>query len=288
MAQLLELDIQPAVDIARVVVNARTGSVVVNQSVRLAPFAVTHGNLTIQVQATNQVVPQSLVSRNRPVNQRNERVSIDPGPAGQMVRGLGLAFASKLYRKLDGLKDMKDFSNNGNEVCFTTIGDASTSEGLFWETVNAAGVLRVPMAIFCWDDGYGISVPIEFQTTKSSISKALAGYQRTPTEKGLEIFQVKAWDYPGLIEAYQKAAKLAREEMVPCLVHVIECTQPQGHSASGSHERYKSADRLQFEHEATTSKISDEQLFYAMQRGLSAEVELVNEFDESGNIIYQD
>ena len=167
-----------------------------------------------------------------------------------MPRLLGLAQASKVYRHVEALNGNKNFSNKGNEVAWGTIGNASTSEGLFFETINAAGVLQVPLAVFVWDDGYGISVPIEFQTTKSSISKALAGYQRTPTEKGLEIIQVKAWDYPGLIEAYKKAAKLAREEMVPCLVHVIECTQPQGHSASGSHERYKSADRLQFEHEA--------------------------------------
>lgn len=171
--------------------------------------------------------------------------------ASQAPRALGIAYASKLYRERADLKEHSLlFSKDGQEVCFTTIGDASTSEGMYLECINAAGVLQIPIVFSVWDDGYGISVPIEFQTTKSSISKALAGYQRTPTEKGLEIIQVKAWDYPGLIEAYQKAAKLAREEMVPCLVHVIECTQPQGHSASGSHERYKSADRLQFEHEA--------------------------------------
>ena len=171
--------------------------------------------------------------------------------AAQIPRALGVAYASKMYRELPDLEPHSElFSKGGREVCFTTIGDASTSEGMFLECINAAGVLQIPIVFSVWDDGYGISVPIEFQTTKSSISKALAGYQRTDTEKGLEIFQVKAWDYPGLISAYQQAARLAREEYVPCLVHVIECTQPQGHSASGSHERYKSAERLQFEQDA--------------------------------------
>ncbi len=171
--------------------------------------------------------------------------------AAQAPRALGIAYASKLYRERADLEVHSAlFSKGGQEVCFTTIGDASTSEGMYLECINAAGVLQVPIVFSVWDDGYGISVPIEYQTTKSSISKALSGYQRTDTEKGLEIIQVKAWDYPGLIDAYQRAARLAREEMVPCLVHVIECTQPQGHSASGSHERYKSADRLQFEQDA--------------------------------------
>ncbi len=171
--------------------------------------------------------------------------------AAQAPRALGIAYASKLYREREDLAAYSElFSKGGKEVCFTTIGDASTSEGMYLECINAAGVLQIPIVFSVWDDGYGISVPIEYQTTKSSISKSLAGYQRTETEKGLEIIQVKAWDYPGLIEAYQRAARLAREEMVPCLVHVIECTQPQGHSASGSHERYKSAERLQFEQEA--------------------------------------
>jgi TPP-dependent pyruvate/acetoin dehydrogenase alpha subunit len=171
--------------------------------------------------------------------------------AGQIPRALGIAYASKMYRERADLKDHEAlFSKQGQEVCFTTIGDASTSEGMFLECINAAGVLQIPIVFSVWDDGYGISVPIEFQTTKSSISKALAGYQRNEQEKGLEIIQVKAWDYPGLVAAYQKAAELARKDFVPCLVHVIECTQPQGHSASGSHERYKSAERLAWELEA--------------------------------------
>jgi TPP-dependent pyruvate/acetoin dehydrogenase alpha subunit len=147
--------------------------------------------------------------------------------AAQAPRALGIAYASKLYRERADLKEYSAlFSKGGKEVCFTTIGDASTSEGMYLECINAAGVLQVPIVFSVWDDGYGISVPIEYQTTKSSISKALSGYQRTENEKGLEIIQVKAWDYPGLIDAYQRAARLAREEMVPCLVHVIECTQP--------------------------------------------------------------
>lgn len=171
--------------------------------------------------------------------------------AGQIPKALGIAYASKLYQKNIDLTPYKaGFSKDGKEVCFTTIGDASTSEGMFLEGINAAGVLQIPVVFSVWDDGYGISVPIEYQTTKSSISEALAGYQRTAEKKGLEIIQVKAWDYPGLIAAYQRAAQLAREDYVPCLVHVIECTQPQGHSASGSHERYKSAERLAWEQEA--------------------------------------
>ena len=168
--------------------------------------------------------------------------------AGQMPRALGAAYASKLYRQLPDLQEVSDkFTRGGNEVCFSTIGDASTSEGMFLESVNAAGVLQIPLVMSVWDDGYGISVPSEFQTTKSSISKALAGYQRNEDGEGLEIIAVKAWDYVGLMEAYQKAATLARDFHIPSLVHVEEVTQQQGHSASGSHERYKSAERLQFE-----------------------------------------
>lgn len=168
--------------------------------------------------------------------------------AGQMPRAVGAAYASKLYRQLPDLQDVSNkFTRGGNEVCFSTIGDASTSEGMFLECVNAAGVLQIPLVMSVWDDGYGISVPSEFQTTKSSISKALAGFQRNEDGEGLEIFAVKAWDYVGLMEAYQKAAALARDFHIPSLVHVEEVTQQQGHSASGSHERYKSGERLQFE-----------------------------------------
>ena len=168
--------------------------------------------------------------------------------AGQMPRAVGAAYASKLYRQLADLQNISNkFTRGGNEVCFSTIGDASTSEGMFLECVNAAGVLQIPLVMSVWDDGYGISVPSEFQTTKSSISKALAGFQRNEDGAGLEIFTVKAWDYVGLMETYQKAAALARDFHIPSLVHVEEVTQQQGHSASGSHERYKSGERLQFE-----------------------------------------
>ncbi len=168
--------------------------------------------------------------------------------AGQMPRALGLAYASNLYRNNPDLAATGTlFSRQGNEVTFATIGDASTSQGMFWETVNAAGVLQVPLLLSVWDDGYGISVPIELQTTKGSISKALAGFQRDEHDRGFAIFTVKGWDYPALLETYQRAAQICRTEHVPVLVHVQEMTQPQGHSSSGSHERYKSAERLAWE-----------------------------------------
>jgi pyruvate/2-oxoglutarate/acetoin dehydrogenase E1 component/TPP-dependent pyruvate/acetoin dehydrogenase alpha subunit len=169
--------------------------------------------------------------------------------AGQMPRAIGLAYASKLFRGNPDLQYLTKFSNQGNEVCFTTIGDASTSQGMFFEAINAAGVLQIPIIFSVWDDGYGISVPIKYQTTKSSISEALAGFQRKDGSNGLEIIVARAWNYVELIEAYQRAALYARDQHVPVLVHVIEVTQPQGHSTSGSHERYKSKERLQFEHE---------------------------------------
>ncbi len=181
--------------------------------------------------------------------QKNSSADISP-TAGQMPRLLGLAQASKYYRKnkeIQELDEFKKFSNKGNEVAFGTIGDASTSEGPFWETINAAGVLQVPMVMSVWDDGYGISVPREFQTTKGSISEALAGMQRTKDKPGYEIFITKGWDYAHLCETFEKAVKVAREEHVPVLVHVKEVNQPQGHSTSGSHERYKSAERIQWE-----------------------------------------
>lgn len=177
---------------------------------------------------------------------KNSSADISP-TAGQMPRLLGLAYASKLFRNNPGLHALKNLSDNGNEIAFGTIGNASTSEGMFFESINAAGVLQVPMLISVWDDGYGISVPQEYHTTKASISKALAGLQRTKTEKGYEIITAKGWDYVGLIEAYQRAEKVCREEHVPVLFHVDEMTQPQGHSTSGSHERYKSKERLQWE-----------------------------------------
>ncbi|MFZ3274991.1 MAG: thiamine pyrophosphate-dependent enzyme, partial [Lutibacter sp.] len=177
--------------------------------------------------------------------QYNSTSDISP-TAGQMPRMLGIAQASKMFRNLPELKNPK-FSNNGDEISWGTIGNASTSEGLFFETINAAGVLQVPMIISVWDDDYGISVPAKYQTAKESISEILKGFQRTETEDGFEIFVVKGWDYPQLISVYNKAAKIAREEHVPVLIHVKDLTQPQGHSTSGSHERYKSKERLIWE-----------------------------------------
>ncbi len=179
---------------------------------------------------------------------KNSSADISP-TAGQMPRLLGLAYASKLFRDNPGLKSYTNLSHNGNEIAFGTIGNASTSEGMFFEALNAAGVLQVPLLMSVWDDGYGISVPAEYHTTKSSISRALAGLQRTADEKGFEIIVAKGWDYVELIEAYQRAERICREEHVPVLVHVIEMTQPQGHSTSGSHERYKSKERLAWEAE---------------------------------------
>ncbi|HCQ29668.1 MAG TPA: transketolase, partial [Flavobacteriales bacterium] len=182
---------------------------------------------------------------------KNSSADISP-TAGQMPRLLGLAQASKVYRENPDLQKGKflKFSNKGNEIAFGTIGDASTSEGLFWETINAAGVLQVPMLMSVWDDGHGISVTKKYQTTKESISEVLKGFQRDKGKKnGYEIFKVKGWDYPALLETYTKAAKIVREEHIPALVHVEELTQPQGHSTSGSHERYKSKERLEWERE---------------------------------------
>jgi len=182
------------------------------------------------------------------VNRKN--ISSDIAPtAGQMPRALGLAFASKLFRHVDALKEFKDLSNNGNEVCFCTIGDASTSEGHFWETINAAGVLQVPLAVFVWDDGYGISVPKKYQTTKGSISEALKGLQKKEGTNGIDIYKVKAWDYAGMCEIFEAGIQKVRDTQTPALFHVEEVTQPQGHSTSGSHERYKSPDRLAWERE---------------------------------------
>lgn len=168
---------------------------------------------------------------------------------GQMARALGVAFASKLYRESKSLKSTKGFSKNGDEVSFCTIGDASTSEGVFWETMNAAGVLQVPLAVSVWDDGYGISVPIDLQTTKKSISAALAGFKRNDEGEGVMIFTGKAWNYPELVALYDAGIKKVREEGAPALFHIQEVTQPQGHSTSGSHERYKDKNRLSWEEE---------------------------------------
>jgi pyruvate/2-oxoglutarate/acetoin dehydrogenase E1 component/TPP-dependent pyruvate/acetoin dehydrogenase alpha subunit len=178
---------------------------------------------------------------------KNSSADISP-TGGQMPRLLGLAYASKLYRAFPELaNEAKLFTRNGDEVAYGTIGDASTSEGLFWESINAAGVLQIPMVISVWDDGYGISVPAKYQTTKQNISEILSGFERTEEKEGYVILVGKGWDYVGLVELYEKAANIARTEHVPVLVHVREMTQPQGHSTSGSHERYKSKDRLTWE-----------------------------------------
>lgn len=178
--------------------------------------------------------------------QKNSSADISP-TASQMPRLLGLAQASKIYRNVRGLEEFTNFSKKGNEIAWGTIGNASTSEGLFFETINAAGVLQVPMIISVWDDDYGISVHARHQTTKESISEILKGFQRDSTVNGYEILTVKGWDYPTLVATYEKAAEIAREEHVPILIHVQELTQPQGHSTSGSHERYKDTNRLAWE-----------------------------------------
>lgn len=201
---------------------------------------------------------------------KNSSSDISP-TAAQMPRLLGLAYASKLYRQNPDLQDFAQFSFNGNEVAFGTIGNASTSEGMFFEAINAAGVLQVPMLMSVWDDGYGISVPQEYHTTKGSISEVLAGFQRTDDKAGFEIFKVKGWDYIGLIETYQRAAQICREEHVPVLIHVEELTQPQGHSTSGSHERYKSKERLEWEAEHDCLRKMRQ---WILENGVATEAEL--------------
>jgi TPP-dependent pyruvate/acetoin dehydrogenase alpha subunit len=178
---------------------------------------------------------------------KNSSADISP-TGGQMPRLVGLAYASKLYRQNPELHQFTDFSVNGNEVAFGTIGNASTSEGVFFEAINAAGVLQIPLLMSVWDDHYGISVPAEYQTTKQSISAILAGFQREGEgQDGFEIFVVRGWDYPSLVDTYQRAAAVCRAQHVPVLIHVTEVTQPQGHSTSGSHERYKPKTRLSWE-----------------------------------------
>ncbi|HEY3051977.1 MAG TPA: thiamine pyrophosphate-dependent enzyme [Thermoanaerobaculia bacterium] len=181
----------------------------------------------------------------------NYNISADVSPTGsQMPRLVGLAYASKLYRELDELKSMTDFSRNGDEIAWGTIGNASCAEGMFWESINAIGVLQVPALVAIWDDNYGISVPNEFQVTKGHISELLKGFQREPKQKqGFDIYTVKGWDYPALCETFIAAAAIVRMEHVPAIIHVTEMTQPQGHSTSGSHERYKSKERLDWESE---------------------------------------
>ena len=170
--------------------------------------------------------------------------------ASQMPRAVGLALASKFYKNNPELQTENNFSNKGQEVCFVSIGDASTSEGHFWEAINAAGVLKIPMITVVYDDGYGISVPKKYQTTKESISEILSGFQVDDNEEGVIIVKAKAWDYPGLVQTFEKVSKVVREKHIPALIHVEEVTQPQGHSTSGSHERYKSDERLAWEKNA--------------------------------------
>ena len=178
----------------------------------------------------------------------NSSSDISP-TAGQMSRLVGLAWASKLYRENEALADLTDFSKNGNEIGFGTIGNASTSEGPFWEAINAAGVLQIPMLVSIWDDAYGISVPAKYQTTKENLSSILKGFKTDKDGKGYDLYTVKGWDYPELVKTYAKAAAKCRKSHVPAIVHVTEVTQPQGHSTSGSHERYKSKQRLEWEAE---------------------------------------
>jgi TPP-dependent pyruvate/acetoin dehydrogenase alpha subunit len=169
--------------------------------------------------------------------------------AGQMGRALGIAFASKLYRTNPDLHQFTNFSKHGNEVSFVTIGNASTSEGHFWETINAAGVLQVPLAVNIWDDQYGISVPAKYQTTKENLSDILSGFATNENGNGFRIYTAKGWDYPTLCETYLTAIEEMRSSHMPAIFHITEVTQPQGHSTSGSHERYKSPERLAWEQE---------------------------------------
>jgi pyruvate/2-oxoglutarate/acetoin dehydrogenase E1 component/TPP-dependent pyruvate/acetoin dehydrogenase alpha subunit len=203
-------------------------------------------------------------------NRKNLAAGMAP-TAAQMPKALGFAMASKSFRNIPVLKQFQQFSNNGNEVCFCTIGDASTSEGHFWETVNAAGVMQVPLAIFIWDDGYGISVPKKYQTTKGSISEALKGFQKKEGTNGLDIYKVKAWDYAGMCEVFEAGIRKIRETHTPAIFHVEEVTQPQGHSTSGSHERYKTPERLEWEREWDCIKKMKE---WVVDNSLATEEEL--------------
>lgn len=204
--------------------------------------------------------------------------------AAQMPRAVGLALASKKYREIATLHQFTRFSNKGNEVAFVTIGDASTSEGIFWEAMNAAGVLKIPMVVSVWDDGYGISVPIEFQTTKGSISELMNGFKTDEKGEGIDIYTVYAWDYPALLQTYQTAVAKARKTHRPVLIHVKEVTQPQGHSTSGSHERYKSKERLQWE-------IDKDCLLslrkWILENGIADE-QTLNEIDEEAKVLAKD
>lgn len=210
-----------------------------------------------------------------------KNTSSDMAPtAAQMPRSVGLALASKLFREVPELKQFSHLSHNGNEVCFCTIGDASTSEGHFWEAVNAAGVMQIPLAIFIWDDGYGISVPTKYQTTKGSISEALKGMQKEEGTNGFNIYKAKGWDYAGMCEVFEEGIRKTRQTHTPVIFHVEEITQPQGHSTSGSHERYKTSERLMWEREWDCIRKMKE---WIIENGLADENEL-DEVEEKAKI----
>jgi pyruvate/2-oxoglutarate/acetoin dehydrogenase E1 component/TPP-dependent pyruvate/acetoin dehydrogenase alpha subunit len=217
------------------------------------------------------------------MQQKNSSADISP-TAGQMPRLLGLAQASKVFRNVKDLEKFTNFSNKGNEVAWGTIGNASTSEGLFFETINAAGVLQVPMVMSVWDDEYGISVHARHQTTKENISEILKGFQRDSENNGFEIFRVNGWDYPSLVETYQKAATIAREEHVPVIIHVQQLTQPQGHSTSGSHERYKNAERLAWE---TEFDCLTQMRNWLLKNNIATEIELDSIDEISKNLVLE-
>lgn len=201
-----------------------------------------------------------------------KNTSADMAPtAAQMPRAIGLAYTSKLFREMEELKQFPNLSNNGDEVCFVTIGDASTSEGHFWEVINAAAVMQIPMAVLVWDDGYGISVKRKYQTVKGSISAALEGFRKTGRGNGIDIYQVKGWDYAGLCEVMEKGIQKIRDTHVPAVFHVEELTQPQGHSTSGSHERYKSKERLAWEKEWDCNR---QMRLWLLENALATEEEL--------------
>ena len=204
------------------------------------------------------------------MKQKNSSADISP-TAGQMPRLLGLALASKVFRQNPDLKNLKKFSNNGHEVAFGTIGDSSTSEGHFFETINAAGVLKVPMAISIWDDGWGISVPKKYQTTKENISEILSGFKLDENGNGYLIYNVKCWNYPELCRIYEEGIERCRKDHIPVIFHIEECTQPQGHSTSGSHERYKTKERLTFEIEYDGIKKMRK---WILEEGIATEAEL--------------
>jgi len=214
---------------------------------------------------------------------KNSSSDISP-TGGQMARLVGLAYASKLYRQNKDLEYLKNFSVNGNEVAFGTIGNASTSEGVFFESINAAGVLQIPMAISIWDDDYGISVPAKYQTTKEDISEVLKGFQRDAQSAGYEIYKVKGWDYPALCEVYEKAIQVCRDEHVPVLIHVTGLTQPQGHSSSGSHERYKSRERLQWENDHDCIKKMRE---WMLESAIATEEE-INDIEKAAKAVVRE